>query len=123
MRWTRNQLRPGVEAMLRVRRPSQFQVCVCDPAVENGVCHPFRREGTRASTSRSSGEAHPAGDFTRTDRAGPRSLLNEQAALKCLYLTTRSLDPTGNGKARWAARLKPALNAFAVTFEGRIPTR
>jgi putative transposase len=44
----------------------------------------------------------------------------EQAALKCLYLTTRSLDPTGKGKARWAMRWKPALNAFAITFEGRI---
>jgi putative transposase len=29
---------------------------------------------------------------------------NEQAALKCLYLTTRSLDPTGHGRARWATR-------------------
>jgi putative transposase len=29
---------------------------------------------------------------------------NEQAALKCLYLTTRSLDPTRRGKARRAAR-------------------
>jgi putative transposase len=48
---------------------------------------------------------------------------NEQAAMKCLYLTTRSLDPTGKGKARWATRWKPALNAFAITFEGRIPTR
>jgi putative transposase len=48
---------------------------------------------------------------------------NEQAALKCLYLTTRSLDPTGSGKARWATRWKPALNAFAITFPGRIPTR
>ena len=48
---------------------------------------------------------------------------NEQAAMKCLYLTTRSLDPTGNGRARWATRWKPALNAFAVTFEGRIPTK
>ena len=48
---------------------------------------------------------------------------NDQAALKCLYLTTRSLDPTGKGKARWATRWKPALNAFAITFEGRIPTR
>ena len=47
---------------------------------------------------------------------------NEQAALKCLYLTTRSLDPTGKGKARWATRWKPALNAFAITFPGRIPT-
>lgn len=44
----------------------------------------------------------------------------EQAAMKCLYLATRSLDPTGRGKARWAMRWKPALNAFAITFEGRI---
>ena len=44
----------------------------------------------------------------------------DQAALKCLYLVTRSLDPTGRGKTRWALRWKPALNAFAVTFEGRI---
>lgn len=46
---------------------------------------------------------------------------NEQAALKCLYLTVRSLDPTGRGRARWMNRWKPALNAFAITFEGRIP--
>jgi putative transposase len=45
---------------------------------------------------------------------------SDQAALKCLYLVTRSLDPTGRGKARWATRWKPALNAFAITFEGRI---
>lgn len=45
---------------------------------------------------------------------------NEQAALKCLYLVTRSLDPTGRGRARWITRWKPALNAFAITFEGRI---
>ena len=44
----------------------------------------------------------------------------EQAALKCLYLVTRSLDPTGRGRARRAMRWKPALNAFAITFEGRI---
>ena len=44
----------------------------------------------------------------------------EQAALKCLYLVTRSLDPGGRGRARWAMRWKPALNAFAITFEGRI---
>jgi putative transposase len=49
-------------------------------------------------------------------------LPNEQAAMKCLYLTTRSLDPTGKGKARWATRWKPALNAFAISFEGRIRT-
>ena len=45
---------------------------------------------------------------------------SDQAALKCLYLVTRSLDPTGRGKARWAMRWKPALNAFAITFQGRI---
>jgi transposase-like protein len=44
----------------------------------------------------------------------------DQAALKCLYLVTRSLDPTGRGKTRWAIRWKPALNAFAITFQGRI---
>jgi putative transposase len=44
----------------------------------------------------------------------------EQAALKCLYLVTRSLDPTGRGRARWVVRWKPALNAFAITFEGRL---
>jgi putative transposase len=26
---------------------------------------------------------------------------NEASALKCLYLVTRSLDPTGGGRARW----------------------
>lgn len=45
---------------------------------------------------------------------------NEQAALKCLYLVVRSLDPTGKGRQRWITRWKPALNAFAITFEGRI---
>jgi transposase-like protein len=44
----------------------------------------------------------------------------DQAALKCLYLVTRSLDPTGRGRARWIIRWKAALNAFAITFEGRI---
>jgi putative transposase len=44
----------------------------------------------------------------------------EQAALKCVYLVTRSLDPTGRGRARWVTRWKPALNAFAITFEGRL---
>ncbi|MEZ5191303.1 MAG: transposase [Nocardioides sp.] len=45
---------------------------------------------------------------------------NDAAALKCLYLVTRSLDPTGTGRARWVIRWKAALNAFAITFEGRI---
>lgn len=44
----------------------------------------------------------------------------DQAALKCLYLVTRALDPTGRGRARWMIRWKPALNAFAITFAGRL---
>jgi transposase-like protein len=45
---------------------------------------------------------------------------SEQAAMKCLYLVVRSLDPTGKGAHRWMNRWKPALNAFAITFEGRL---
>ncbi len=52
--------------------------------------------------------------------ASAGTLPNEQAAMKRLYLVVRSLDPTGKGAARWINRWKPALNAFAVTFEGRI---
>jgi len=46
---------------------------------------------------------------------------NEQAAMKTLYLVTRSLDPKGTGQTRWAMRWKPALNAFAITFADRMP--
>jgi transposase-like protein len=45
---------------------------------------------------------------------------NDTAALKCLYLVTRSLDPTGKGRKRWINRWKPALNAFAIRFPGRL---
>ncbi|OKL51353.1 IS256 family transposase, partial [Bowdeniella nasicola] len=44
---------------------------------------------------------------------------NEAAAIKCLYLVTRSLDPSGGGRARWVMRWKPALNAHPITFAGR----
>ena len=44
----------------------------------------------------------------------------ELAALKCLYLVIRSLDPTGKGRIRWTMRWKPALNAFDITFDGRL---
>lgn len=45
---------------------------------------------------------------------------NEQAALKCVYLAVMSLDPTGKGRKRWIIRWKAALNAFDITFEGRL---
>jgi transposase-like protein len=44
----------------------------------------------------------------------------EQAALKCVYLALMSLDPTGAGRKRWTNRWKKALNAFEMTFEGRL---
>lgn len=45
---------------------------------------------------------------------------NEQAALKCVYLAVMSLDPTGKGRQRWSNRWKAALNAFEITFDGRL---
>jgi putative transposase len=45
---------------------------------------------------------------------------NEQAALKCIYLAVMALDPTGTGRRRWMNRWKVALNAFEITFEGRL---
>jgi putative transposase len=45
---------------------------------------------------------------------------NEAAALKCVYLAVMSLDPTGQGRRKWTMRWKPALNAFEMTFEGRL---
>ncbi|MBK7822201.1 MAG: IS256 family transposase [Tessaracoccus sp.] len=45
---------------------------------------------------------------------------NEQAALKCVYLAVMALDPTGKGRARWTQRWKGALNAFDITFNGRL---
>jgi putative transposase len=44
----------------------------------------------------------------------------EQAALKCVYLAIMSLDPTGRGQQRWSNRWKAALNAFEITFDGRL---
>jgi transposase-like protein len=45
---------------------------------------------------------------------------NEQSALKCVYMALMSLDPTGKGQKRWSARWKKALNAFDITFDGRV---
>jgi putative transposase len=43
-----------------------------------------------------------------------------QAALKCPYLAVMSLDPTGKGRKRRSNRWKGALNAFDITFDGRL---
>jgi hypothetical protein len=52
---------------------------------------------------------------------GQRPFPDRTGSAKCLYLVTRSLDPTGDGKTRWAMRWKPALNAFAITFADGFP--
>jgi putative transposase len=44
----------------------------------------------------------------------------EQAAMKCVYLAIMSLDPTGTARQRWSNRWKAALNAFDITFDGRL---
>ena len=44
----------------------------------------------------------------------------ETAALKCVYLAIMSLDPTGRGQRRWSNRWKAVLNAFEITFDGRL---
>jgi putative transposase len=31
-----------------------------------------------------------------------------------------TLDPTGKGRKRWTNRWKAALNAFDITFDGRL---
>ena len=65
------------------------------------------------------------GQLNRT-RRGPEtpSVAKSQSRRRdteCLYLVTRSLDPTGTGRTRWTMRWKPALNAFAITFSDRFP--
>ncbi|MGO9079830.1 MAG: IS256 family transposase [Streptosporangiaceae bacterium] len=44
----------------------------------------------------------------------------EQAAMKCLYMAIMSLDPAGRGRKRWTNRWKAPLNAFDITFDGRL---
>jgi transposase-like protein len=46
---------------------------------------------------------------------------SEKAALKTLYLVTRSLDPKGTGQQRWMIRWKPVLNVLAIIFADRMP--
>ncbi|WP_199044676.1 IS256 family transposase, partial [Glycomyces salinus] len=44
----------------------------------------------------------------------------EQAALKCVYMALMALDPKGTGQKRWSSRWKLALQAFEMTFPGRL---
>ena len=51
---------------------------------------------------------------------GPGTPGRPRQAMKCLYLAIMSLDPTGKGRKRWTNRWKAALNAFDITFDGRL---
>jgi putative transposase len=51
----------------------------------------------------------------------PASRPVESTRAECLYLETRSLDPTGAGRTRWAMRWKPVIDAFAITLGDRWP--
>jgi hypothetical protein len=44
----------------------------------------------------------------------------DQAALTCVYLAAMRLDPTGTGRKRWTMRWKDAVQAFDITFDGRL---
>lgn len=50
----------------------------------------------------------------------PAHFPTEAAALKCVYLAIMSLDPKGTARQRWSNRWKAALNAFEITFDGRL---
>jgi hypothetical protein len=50
----------------------------------------------------------------------PRAFSDRASRAQVPPPVTRSLDPTDRDRAKWAVRWKPALNAFAVTFEGGI---
>ena len=56
----------------------------------------------------------------RSRISGTHNFPTEAAALKCVYLAIMSLDPTGRGQQRWSNRWKAALNAFEITFDGRL---
>jgi transposase-like protein len=77
-----------------------------DVEIRRGICSTNAVESTNARYRRA---IRPRGHFP-----------TEQPALTCLCRATRSLDPTGRGNARWAVRCEPALNALAITFNGRI---
>ena len=82
-----------------------------------------RQNTTRASTPFHTG--YERGGITERPLppgySGPGHFPTEQAAMKCLYLVTRSLDPTGTGRTRWTMRWKPVIDAFAITFSDRWP--
>lgn len=115
--------RPGRRSPARrVRRTVAGQVPGRGQGLALGLGGVHRRSWTTRSRSTRSSPAtnaiESAGARYRRALRARGHFPNEAAALKCLYLVTRSLDPTGRGRARWVIRWKAALNAFAITFDG-----
>jgi hypothetical protein len=51
---------------------------------------------------------------------GSPARLGEQGTTARLDRQDRHLGPTGKGAKKWSNRWKAALNAFDITFDGRI---
>jgi putative transposase len=51
---------------------------------------------------------------------GPGAIPDRASGDEMPLPVVRSLDPTGKGADRWMNRWKPALNTFAIAFEGRL---
>ena len=76
------------------------------------------RPGRESHTALGNGSRPPSTATTSTITQALRGSV--ESALKCLYLAIISLDPTGKGRQRWTNRWKAALNAFDITFDGRL---
>ena len=84
------------------------RVCAV-PAVRHRDSHRGVHDGIESINARIRSAVNARGHFP-----------TEQAGLKCVYLAIMSLDPKGTGQKRWSNRWKSALNAFEITFDGRL---
>ena len=125
-------IKPSIPRLLPTRRPRRWTI-----SNRNGVINMRRHPAVAQCMERIHSvprlrHRNKDGDLLHEcDRISERPLPaavgarghfpSEQAALKCLYLVTRSLDPTGTGRTRWTMRWKPVINAFAITFGDRWP--
>ena len=82
----------------------------------NDISHRSRLDTPKTSESCQT----PHRQTRHADQKANSPAESEQAALNCVYLAVMSLDPTGTGQKRWMMRWKAALNAFDITFDGRL---
>jgi transposase-like protein len=103
------QLREVPQPTARLQHHHQGQQVARSPYPLPNPLQVIRRRGFESVNARIRRAARARGHFP-----------NEQAALKCVYMAIMSLDPTGRGQTRWTMRWKTALNAFGITFDGRL---